>query len=73
MKKKVIKIDNIHDAIELVHRALSIEGDINISRGAKCVDGKSILGVISIDMSEGVTIEYPETEVEFDKYLSQYE
>lgn len=73
MKKKYIKIYGIHDAIVLVNMATEVKGDVTISRGKYAVDAKSILGVMALDVSSGVTIEYPISAKEFDEYVSQFE
>ena len=36
------------------------------------LDGKSIMGVFSIDISKGITVKYPETATDFEEYLSQF-
>lgn len=73
MKTKYIRIYSINDATNLVKMAVNVEGDVTISRGKYVVDAKSLLGVISIDVSSGVTINYPEAATEFDQYISQFE
>ena len=50
-----------------------IKGDVIIKRGKFSVDGKSILGIFSIGLTEGVTIEYPEDAYELDEFLQQFE
>ena len=42
-------------------------------RGKFCIDGKSILGVLSLDMSDGVQVEYDENETEFENWLRRFE
>lgn len=68
-----IKITGIHDAIDFVAAATQINGDINIYKGRYAVDGKSLLGILSIDISTGCTVEYPETATEFENYIKQFE
>ena len=40
--------------------------------GRFVIDAKSIMGVMSIDMSTGVTIKYSESETDFDNYILKY-
>ena len=72
MKKMRIKITGIHDAIDFVETAAQVNGDINIYKGRYAVDGKSLLGIFSIDISTGCTVEYPETASAFENYIKQF-
>lgn len=72
MKKMRIKITGIHDAIDFVETAACVNGDINIYKGRYVVDGKSLLGIFSIDISTGCTVEYPETAIDFENYIQQF-
>lgn len=73
MKRMQIKITGIHDAIDFVAAAAQVDGDINVCKGRYAVDGKSLLGIFSIDISTGCTVEYPETAIEFENYIKQFE
>lgn len=73
MKSKNIKITGINDLTDFVTKANEVEGDIIIQRGRYIVDGKSIMGLMSIDVSQGCKMEYPETAIEFEKYISKFE
>ena len=65
-------MNNINDIIELVNQAEKINKDITISKGMYCVDCKSLTGVFSLDLSTGVTLEYPEDAIEFDDFVSKF-
>lgn len=67
-----VKINGITDATELVRQASKVRGDIYVKRGVYCVDGKSIMGIMSIDLSQGVTIVYPGSAEEFEQFIAQY-
>ena len=71
--KRNIKISGISDATTLVTKASAVEGDVTITRGRYSIDAKSIMGVFSIDLSAGVIIEYPDGEIELDKYCKKFE
>ena len=73
MKSKYIKVASTNDILELVHRASSVDGDVTVTKGRYVVDAKSFLGVTSLCIEGGATIEYPEDAVEFEKYISQFE
>ena len=72
MKKVFIKIAKIDGVNEFVQHARSVQGDILVSRGKFCVDGKSILGMYSLNVSQGCNVEYPEDAKEFDEFIQQF-
>ena len=71
--KRYIKVNSITDIAMLVKNAIAMQGDVNITKGKYCVDAKSIMGVFSLDLATGATIEYPDDAKEFDKYISKFE
>ena len=73
MNKKTIKITSLIDLKNFLLKARSVEGDVLVSHGRYTVDGKSILGLMSIDISMGCIVEYPETATEFDNFLAPFE
>lgn len=73
MKKRFIKIKAINDAVELSKNASHVEGDVLLIKGRYVIDAKSLMGIMSIDTSTGVTIEYPKDEEWFDEYTKQFE
>lgn len=73
MKKRFIKIKAINDAVDLSKNASHVEGDVLLMKGKYIIDVKSLMGIMSIDTSTGVTIEYPEDEEWFDAYLMRFE
>lgn len=72
MKKVFIKITEIDDVNKFVQYAKNVRGDVLVSRGQFCIDGKSILGIYSLDISQGCTVQYPENEKEFDNFIQQF-
>lgn len=73
MKTKLIKIIGINDLSDFITKANEVDGDILVQKGKFVVDGKSLLGIMSIDISSGAKIEYPEDAVDFDTYLERFE
>ena len=71
MITKVVYLDKISDIEFFVSQAQKIEGDVIARRGKFVVDAKSLMGVISINPAEGMTVEYPEGEIEFTEYLDE--
>ena len=72
MERTRIKIHSITDMTRFVQAAKEVEGDIIVEKGRYSVDGKSILGVLSLDMSSGVIIEYPKEALEFARFLQEF-
>lgn len=72
MKNIKIAMNGINDLTELVKNASKVDSDIMITKGRFVIDAKSIMGVMSIDMSTGVTIKYSESETDFDNYILKY-
>lgn len=73
MKTKFIKMSNINDIVNFVNEASKVESDINVLKGRYVIDGKSIMGVLSIDLSTGMTVEYPEEATDFENFISKFE
>ena len=72
MKKINIKIQGINDVNAFIQHARDVDGDVLVHRGRFCIDGKSILGMFSLDVSDGCTVEYPDDAVEFNNFLQQF-
>lgn len=73
MQKIYIKMNNMTDIRAFLEKALMVEGDVTIKKGKYVIDAKSIMGVFTIDLSTGVTVEYPANAVEFERFLKQFE
>ena len=72
MKKMYVVINTINKVTEFVQKASQVDGDVICTKGRYTIDGKSIMGIFSIDISEGIMVEYPETATDFEEYLSQF-
>lgn len=72
MKRVHIKISNIDDVDLFVQKARSVNGDILVSRGKFCVDGKSVLGMFSLNVNQGCMVDYPEEATEFEEFIQQF-
>lgn len=58
MENKFIKLNTIKKIKEFVHLCECCSTPIEVRRGRWCVDGASLMGVMSLDLSEGATIVY---------------
>lgn len=73
MNRKQIKLCGIQDAIRLVSAAQSCDFDVDIGYNRIIVDGKSILGVCSMDLNHPLTVTYQGNSPTFEQFLSKYE
>lgn len=69
MKKMLIKINDISDVSAFVNQATKIEKDVTIYKGRYVINGKSLLGMFSLDLTTGVFVEFPEDEKDFEIFL----
>jgi phosphotransferase system HPr-like phosphotransfer protein len=72
MKTQFVKINGIQDVMTFVKIASSIDGDILVKKGIYCVDGKSLMGMFSLDLTNGAIVEYPEGAIELENFLINY-
>ena len=72
MKKMFVKINGISDVSTFVANAIQIDGDVTATKGRYVINGKSLMGMFSLDLSEGVTIEYPEHAFAFEDFLKKF-
>ena len=68
--KRQIKVNAISDATKIVQMAANVNGDVIITKGKYSIDAKSIMGIFSIDLSQGAVIEYPDDAAELDAFMS---
>ena len=69
MSKVTVAIRDINEIHNFVNHAQQVDGDVICTRGRFQVDGKSIMGLFSIDTADGFIVEYPEGATEFEEYL----
>lgn len=72
MKEIIISIKGLQDVYTFISKAQAVDGDVTVRRGRYNVDGKSIMGIFSVDMSQDVTVIYPTSAVEFDQFCEQF-
>ena len=51
-----IKIKEINDVYKLVNILVGFEGDVDLESGRYKVDGKSILGIFSLDLRQPIKL-----------------
>lgn len=72
MASKMVKITTISDVKDLINYTRAVDGDVLIKKGNYIVDGTSILGVLSLDMSTPVEIVYPQDALELEGFLNNF-
>ncbi len=65
-----IKLKEINDVYKLVNILVGFEGDVDLESGKYKVDGKSILGIFSLDLRQPIKLTY-ESEKNADKLYNQ--
>ena len=58
MKSFYIKLREINDVYTLVNTLVAYEGEVDLESGRYKVDGKSLLGVFSLDLRKPVKLTY---------------
>jgi phosphotransferase system HPr-like phosphotransfer protein len=70
---KRIKFKGIQDVRIFVTAANKVEGDVTLKGGKYTVDGKSIMGILSLDLINSIVVEFDEDETEFAEKISSLE
>ena len=65
-----IKIKEINDVYKLVNVLVGFDGDVDLESGKYKVDGKSILGIFSLDLRQPIKLTY-DSEKGADKLYEQ--
>ena len=69
--QKKIKISSVDEAKEFVSKAVACDFDINVFYNRVIIDAKSILGVLSLDLTKVLTVEYDGENKEFEEFLEK--
>ncbi|OUN31566.1 MULTISPECIES: HPr family phosphocarrier protein [unclassified Blautia] len=72
MKEKKIRFRHIEEMKDFVSAACRCEFDIDIISDRLVVDGKSILGVLSLNCDKELHVKYDGTEPYFEEMLGKY-
>lgn len=65
-----IKLREINDVYKLVNILVGFDGDVDLESGKYKVDGKSILGIFSLDLRQPIKLTY-DSEAGADKLYEQ--
>ena len=58
MKSFYIKLNAINDVYTLVNTLVAYNGDVDLESGRYIVDGKSLLGIFSLDLRKPIKLTY---------------
>ena len=59
MKSIYIKLTTVDDVYTLVKSLLAFDGDVDLVSGRYVVDGRSLLGIFSLDLTKPVELVFP--------------
>lgn len=71
MKELHIVFESIQDIEQFVQIATRYPGDIQVTEGQRILDGKAIMGLLSLGLNRKLKLSYIGDEVEFDKFSKQ--
>lgn len=71
MKETRIKL-NVNDVIDFVRAATECDFDIDLNYNRIFIDAKSILGVMSMDLNNILTVKCYGEDVRFENFLQKY-
>lgn len=69
MKERKIKLVSIADAKAFVTAAMKCDFDVDVFYNRVVIDGKSILGVLSMDLTKTLSVRLHGENEEFEAYL----
>lgn len=70
--EKKIKLTEVEDVKEFVKAAGNCDFDVDISYNRVIIDAKSMLGVLSLDLTRELTVKYGGENMQFENVLSKY-
>ena len=62
MKSVYIKLNEINDVYTLVNTLVAYDGEVDLESGRYKVDGKSLLGIFSLDLRKPVKLTFQKEE-----------
>lgn len=69
MKERKIKLSTITDAKTFVTEAMKCDFDVDVYYNRMVIDAKSILGVLSLDLTKNLNVRTHGVNEKFDEYL----
>jgi len=72
MQERKIKLSGMKEVSEFVRTAGKCDFDIDVFYNHVYVDGKSILGILGLDLARVLTVRYNGTDPEFEQMLDKF-
>lgn len=73
METKKVMFEKIKDVVKFVQLAAGEKEKVTVTKNDYVVDGKSLMGVFSIDPSETIEVTYPADAEELKEFLISFE
>ena len=73
MNRRKIKLNETNQAKEFVKAAEKCDFDIDVFYNRVIIDAKSILGVLSLDLTKILTVQYSGENSDFENVLLKYQ
>ena len=71
MKQKKVKFVSADEAKEFVRIASGCDFDVNVFYNRMIIDAKSLLGVLSLELTKSLTVEYDGDNAPFEAFLER--
>ena len=72
MSVRKIKLREVDEVREFVSAAEKCDYDVDISYNRIIIDAKSLMGVMSLDLTRELTVKYNEEDIHFADVLNKY-
>ena len=72
MSERKIKLTELEEVKEFVRAAEQCDFDIDVFYNRVIIDAKSIMGVLSMDLTRELTVKYGGKDLQFENMLSKY-
>ncbi len=72
MSERKIKLTELEEVKEFVRAAEQCDFDIDVFYNRVIIDAKSIMGVLSMDLTRELTVKYGGKDLQFENVLSKY-
>lgn len=72
MKEKKIKLPEVSDVKKFVFAASRCDFDVDVFYNRFVIDAKSLLGVLSLDLTRELTVQYGGENLQFENFLDAY-
>ena len=72
MKEVKIKLSSVQDAKDFVNLASRCDFDIDLYYGHMMIDGKSLIGVLSMDLTRILVVKFEGENAEFEDFLKKH-